>query len=210
MIGHEGYAIIDGVIDADECALLATRGPGVHGARSLLAAPWCAQLARRLQDAAGLPPSLLAVQCTWFEKSDGHNWLVPLHQDLSIPVAARVEAPGLRGWSIKDGVQFVQAPGEVLAKMVALRLHLDPCGPGDGGLRVVPGSHRLGVLDAQATQNLRAAGGEVDCHLGIGGVLLLHPLLLHASSKSSGSSRRRVLHFLFGPRQLPDGLAWNA
>jgi len=38
--------------------------------------------------------------------------------------------------------------------------------------------------------------------------LLMRPLLLHASSKSSGSSRRRVLHFLFGPPVLPCGLRW--
>ena len=30
----------------------------------------------------------------------------------------------------------------------------------------------------------------------------------HASSKAGGASRRRVLHFVFGPRELPAGLAW--
>ena len=38
--------------------------------------------------------------------------------------------------------------------------------------------------------------------------MILRPLLLHASSKATGGSRRRVLHFLFGPRELPCGLAW--
>jgi hypothetical protein len=37
----------------------------------------------------------------------------------------------------------------------------------------------------------------------------MRPLLLHASSKASGSSLRRVLHFLFGPRDLPHGLRWQ-
>jgi hypothetical protein len=37
----------------------------------------------------------------------------------------------------------------------------------------------------------------------------MRPLLLHASSKGSGTSARRVLHFVFGPRQLPHGLAWE-
>ena len=41
-----------------------------------------------------------------------------------------------------------------------------------------------------------------------GDALLMRPLVLHASSKSSGSSLRRVLHFVFGPEVLPYGLAW--
>jgi hypothetical protein len=32
---------------------------------------------------------------------------------------------------------------------------------------------------------------------------------LHASSKATGTSRRRVLHFVFGPRALPYGLEWE-
>ena len=38
--------------------------------------------------------------------------------------------------------------------------------------------------------------------------MLMRPLLLHASSKATGASRRRVLHFVFGPPALPHGLAW--
>jgi hypothetical protein len=39
-------------------------------------------------------------------------------------------------------------------------------------------------------------------------VLVLKPLLLHASSKASMPSQRRVLHFVFGPPVLPFGLEW--
>jgi hypothetical protein len=34
-------------------------------------------------------------------------------------------------------------------------------------------------------------------------------LLLHASSKSNGYGRRRVLHFRFGPREPGYGLRWQ-
>jgi hypothetical protein len=36
----------------------------------------------------------------------------------------------------------------------------------------------------------------------------MKPLLLHASSKATVPNRRRVLHFLFGPKALPLGLSW--
>ncbi len=39
--------------------------------------------------------------------------------------------------------------------------------------------------------------------------LIMKPLILHASSKSSSDERRRVLHFVFGPRTLPLGLEWQ-
>jgi hypothetical protein len=48
----------------------------------------------------------------------------------------------------------------------------------------------------------------VACTLERGDVLVMRPLLLHASSKASGFGMRRVLHFLFGPPTLPNGLRW--
>jgi hypothetical protein len=38
--------------------------------------------------------------------------------------------------------------------------------------------------------------------------MLMKPLLLHASSKVSIDSGRRVLHFVFAPAELPGGLRW--
>lgn len=53
------------------------------------------------------------------------------------------------------------------------------------------------------------AGAEaVLCPVAQGAGMAMRPLLLHASSKATGSSRRRVLHFLFGPPALPFGLEW--
>jgi hypothetical protein len=39
--------------------------------------------------------------------------------------------------------------------------------------------------------------------------LVMRPLALHTSSKATGTSRRRVLHFVFGPAELPYGLQWE-
>jgi ectoine hydroxylase-related dioxygenase (phytanoyl-CoA dioxygenase family) len=152
------------------------------------------------------------VQCTLFEKSPQQNWLVPLHQDLSIAVAEQIEHPEIRGWSQKEGQLYAQPPAALLAQMLAVRLQLDSSGPDDGALRVVPGSHRYGRLRDAQTQALKAELGEVTCMVPQGGVMLMRPLLLHASSKLSSLNltlNRRVLHFLFGPQQLPFGLKWS-
>ncbi|MCX5660605.1 MAG: phytanoyl-CoA dioxygenase family protein [Planctomycetota bacterium] len=182
------------------------------GTRNLLDLPWCAALARRLASAAPiaarLPPDPACVQCTYFEKSPARNWLVPLHQDLSIPVAARVDHPAIRGWSEKEGLLYAQPPAEVLEELLAVRLQLDEPGEADGALRVVPGSHRAGILTDRDAAALRDRTGETTCPVPRGGALLLRPLLLHASSKLAGLRPRGVLHFLFGPAKLPLGLQW--
>lgn len=220
----EGFLLLPDVLAAAQCDALAQRlrpaPAGKAGSRSLLSQPWCRALAGQLRSHAALapllPPDALAVQCTLFEKSTGRNWLVPLHQDLSIPVAARVPDPRLRGWSEKEGVLFVLAPVDVLQQLVAVRLHVDDCSLDDGPLRVLPGSHQLGLLDEVALSGVAAHAAaptwqdrrEVVCAAPRGSVLVLRPLLLHASSRAGGTSLRRVLHFVFGPRQLPCGLQW--
>lgn len=213
---RDGFALVHGLLEPADCdalaALAAACVSDAPGSREMLAHDWCRELAQRLRQhpaiAAVIPAGHLAVQCTYFEKSVTQNWLVPVHQDLSIPVRERVEHPDLRGWSEKEGSLFVQPPVALLEELVAVRVHLDPCGDADGPLQFVPRTHRSGRIDAAQARALRQAGPVVHCALEKGGALMMQPLALHASSKASGASRRRVLHFVFGPANLPCGLQW--
>jgi ectoine hydroxylase-related dioxygenase (phytanoyl-CoA dioxygenase family) len=212
-----GYAIVRRVLDPSQCDAVADMLDAPDGrragTRTLLDSEWCRGLARDLgrhgSIARLLPPAAVAVQCTLFDKTSGHNWLVAIHQDLSVPVRERVSHPECRGWSEKEGTLYVQPPAEVLESLVAVRVHLDECGEGSGPLRVVPGSHRHGRLTAPAAAAGRRRDGEVACLAAKGDALLMRPLLLHASSRAERPSRRRVLHFLFGPAELPYGLGWH-
>ena len=216
-INDAGFALVRQVLTDTECDRLAAEvrrsASGSGGTRGLLAHDWCRELATELQEHALLAPLLepnyVAVQCTYFEKSASRNWLVPVHQDLSIPVAEHVEHPSLRGWSEKEGALFVQAPDGVLEQLLALRVHLDDCAENDGPLRVVPGSHALGRLGAQNAVAARLSSPGFVCAAPRGSVLAMRPLLLHSSSKATGAGLRRVLHFLFGPSELPLGLRWQ-
>ena len=207
---QNGFVCLPDVLPGDECASLAARldtlADRAAGNRGLLAQPWCQALGVRLQAhpaLAGLVPAgHRAVQCTFFEKSAARNWLVSAHQDTAIPVARRTAHPALHGWSCKQGQWFVQAPADILGELLALRLHLDDCDANDGPLHVWPGSHRLGVL-GEAAADLRHPlqhphWRKQVCTLARGGVLVLRPLLLHASAKSTGHSRRRCCTFCTG------------
>jgi hypothetical protein len=213
----QGYAQLPGIVSSTTCSQILTAletSERKAGSRQLLQQPWCADLAKELAHhpliARLLAQPAVAVQCNLFQKTTnphhGRNWLVSLHQDLSIPALNPVRAPGWQGWSVKEGMGFVQAPAHVLEQMVALRVHLDDCGPLDGALRVVPGSHRFGVMTEVPPDT--AHGTDVLCTAKIGDVLALRPLLLHASSKATGTSRRRVLHFVYGPRQIHEQHCW--
>ena len=216
-LASNGFVIVPDLLAAQECTHFADRAKrgvsGSGGTRSLLGQDWCRSLAAHLHQhvllAPLLRPDFLAVQCTYFEKSASHNWLVAVHQDLSIPVARRIEHPALSGWSEKEGGLFVQAPAELLAQMLAVRLHLDDCTKNDGPLRVIPGSHLMGKISAEAASAIRLSSTEFVCSAARGSVMVMRPLLLHASSKSTGVSMRKVLHFLFGPPNLPFGLRWQ-
>jgi ectoine hydroxylase-related dioxygenase (phytanoyl-CoA dioxygenase family) len=210
-----GFVHVPGVLAPAECEQLAQQASAVAGGsagtRALLKQPWCLPLVEHMRAHAALsallPRRHVAVQCTYFEKSRERNWLVPAHQDLSIPVAQRVSHPELRGWATKEGSLFVQAPAPLLSDLVAVRVHLDACTNADGPLRVVPGSHLWGIVAPDAAGQSRSA--EIVCPAEQGAALVMHPLLLHASSKTSGSGLRRVLHLLFGPPELPFGLEWQ-
>lgn len=215
-LARNGHAIVPDVVgpaalDAIDAAM-AARAVDRAGSRRMLDAPWCRDLARSLRSHPALADVLAdtpeSVQCTLFDKSDDRNWLVTMHQDLAVPVRERVEHPDLGAWSRKEGTDFVIAPAGLLDRMVAVRLHLDDCGAGNGPLRVVPGSHRHGRLDAAGSEHLRREASEVECLVGRGGVLVMRPLILHASSRALMAGRRRVLHFLFGPRIPGYGLTW--
>jgi len=212
-----GFLVVAPLLDQGECDELASRlasmPASAAGARRLLDESWCRTLATRLKDHPAIRPLLpggaVAIQCIYFQKSTGKNWLVPFHQDVSMPVASRVDHPALSGWSEKEGSLHVHAPVDLLERMIALRLHIDECGEEDGPLRVAPGSHRLGRLEGEAIAAARRDLGESIVPVPRGGALAMRPLILHASSKSTGAGQRRVLHFVFAPSSPPMGLTWR-
>ncbi len=78
--------------------------------------------------------------------------------------------------------------------MIALRIHLDESATDNGPLRVVPNSHRDGVLSDAEIQQRLGSNVQIECLSQRGGVITMRPLLIHASSKALSDAPRRVLH----------------
>lgn len=209
-----GFAIVPNVLDISACQALATVLGNADGAgtRGMLRIHEVAALAQSLLAdlvRPHLPLSPIPVRGIHFDKRPETNWLVAWHQDLTLALKERVEVPGFGPWSMKEGVPHVQPPMQLLEQMLTVRLHLDDTDASNGALRVLPGTHRLGRLSAEAIQGCRERREEVLCEAKAGDVLLMRPLLLHASSRSSSPRRRRVLHIEYAGFQLPTPLEWH-
>lgn len=225
-VDTQGFAVIEGLLDCSElkrwesalsnCAYdrqSARNRSGVYAIRNLLSTvPEIAELSRspKIIETARevLGFDALAVKGTLFDKTMTANWLVPWHQDLTICVNNRVDVDGYGPWTIKAGIVNVQPPTSILERMLAIRIHLDDCGAGNGALRVLPASHTMGRLGARQIAELRERCAAVSCEVNAGGVVLMKPLLVHASSPARNPRRRRVIHIDFAATQLPSGLSW--
>lgn len=155
-----------------------------------------------------LGETAFATRAVFFDKVPDANWTLGWHQDSVISVAERKDVPGFSAWGQKAGIWQVQPPAEILGRMVAVRVHLDDCGPDNGPLRVLPGSHRHGWVEDQL-DHWKMTVAEVACCVNQGGIVAMCPLTLHASSKARSPSHRRVIHIEYACEDLPGGLQWN-
>lgn len=214
-LATEGFALVPGVLSCAECSGWITALGPVDGAgrRGLLAQPDVAALALspRLLDL--VRPHLFAkpvpVRAIYFDKSPDANWLVPWHQDLTLALRRQGDVPGFGPWTVKDGVPHVQPPAPYLQRMLTVRLHLDDADETNGALRVLPGTHLMEKLTASQIQDLRTRVPESLCTASAGDALLMRPLLLHASGRSTTDRHRRVLHIEYAALSLPAGLEWT-
>jgi hypothetical protein len=208
MLSSPGFEVIPDVLAAAELTSLIAAGSGLRrgraGARHLMRDALVNRVARdrRLVDlaSAALDSPAEPYRVTLFDKSPDANWLVVWHQDTALPLERRQEAEGWGPWSTKEGVVYAHAPASALHHIVALRLHLDDSTSENGPLRVIPGSHELGVLSDAGIHELVARELPHECIVARGGVLVMRPLLVHASSKSAVPAPRRVLHIEYASR----------
>lgn len=210
---RHGYAIADLVLSDSACERITSDLPDVDaqrgGVRNLIEHPNVVSMVRSPKFAAAIGiPGLVAVKATLFDKTPQSNWRVQWHQDRMIAVKERRDVEGFGPWAVKRGVTHVEPPVRVLEEMVAVRVHLDDCGPDSGPLRVIPRSHKLGKLSDEQIAELTANALMAELALPQGALLLMRPLLLHASPPAVHAGHRRVLHIELAPRDVIAPLEW--
>ncbi|MFK7982094.1 MAG: phytanoyl-CoA dioxygenase family protein [Saprospiraceae bacterium] len=145
------------------------------------------------------------IKAIYFDKPPAANWIVPWHQDLTITTNQKVLHAGYAKWRLKNGVHYVHPPIEILENIVTIRIHLDNCSLENGALSVIPGSHRNGIdKKLDFTQEK-----PVICEVEKGGLLLMKPLLFHASKRTTNNLNRRVIHLEFANTELMSPLTYR-
>lgn len=212
-----GYRIVGGVLGEREASdlLWSLESSSLRrsraGARHLMGHPGIQTVAHdpRLLAIAGefLGEPAVPYRATLLDKSPDRNWLVTWHQDTALPLEQRGHVPGWGPWSVKSGITYAHAPARALSRVVALRVHFDDSRSDNGPLRVIPGTHRLGVLSDADIDHVVQSTPPVDCLVAAGGIVAMRPLILHASSKAETARPRRVLHIEYAESlDVDDGL----
>jgi hypothetical protein len=143
-----------------------------------------------------------------FDKTPSKNWLVTWHQDKTICVNEKKDIAGWGPWTLKEEVNHVQPGLEVLKRMVTLRIHLDDTNEENGCLKVIPGSHKLGILDQYQQEDFIQNKKHYLCLAKAGDLLVMQPLLLHSSGKGTLPQHRRIIHIEYSDFPLPQGMKW--
>jgi hypothetical protein len=219
-----GYAIIENVFTQDEIAgMLATinnidsSGPAFRKTNDLFA------IRRFIKEVPAIAPFIFnsrlreiidqlfgidyfLVKSIYFDKPEQSNWFVAYHQDLTISVDQKIPVEGFDQWTVKHDQFAVQPPVALLENIFTIRIHLDDTDENNGALKIVPGSHRKGIYRPESIDWSKEK--EVICHVPKGGIMIMQPLLLHASNRTLNNNKRRVIHLEFSNQLLPGGLQW--
>lgn len=147
------------------------------------------------------------VRAILFNKMAGANWALGWHQDRTICVRSRLVVSGFGPWTVKDGVDHVSPPFELLSRMMTMRVHLDDVPIDNAPLMVALGSHREQARAADVSEIVTRHPVHA-CVAKAGDVWIYATPILHASPVASILKRRRVLQIDYSADDLPAGLEW--
>ena len=147
------------------------------------------------------------VKSIYFDKPETSNWYVAYHQDLTISVDKKIEIENFGPWTTKQNQFAVQPPINILENIYTIRIHLDETNSENGALKVVKNSHSKGIYRPENIDwNIET---ENICDVKKGGIMIMKPLILHGSNRTTNNKKRRVIHIEFSNLELPNELNWS-
>jgi hypothetical protein len=218
-LNESGFELIQNFIDLDtatsvieevDSAFINNNGGGIRNAEKKFGIIYQLSSSEYILSQASkyLSGKPCLVRAILFDKSASNNWLVAWHQDKTIALSSSFELNGWGPWSIKDGVHHVQPPIDVLEDMITFRIHLDESTLKNGCLKLIEKSHSLGVLSQGAIySHTKSTLAKIIVAPSLS-ALVMRPHVLHASSKATEPSRRRILHLEYSSYTLPNDVSF--
>jgi len=153
-----------------------------------------------------LGDNYFVVKSIYFDKPETSNWYVSYHQDLTISVDKKIELDNFGPWTPKQNQFSVQPPIDILENIYTIRIHLDNTDENNGALKVIPKSHSKKIYRPETIDWTKET--EMTCKVSKGGIMIMKPLILHSSSRTTNNKKRRVIHIEFSNQELPTELKW--
>jgi len=125
---------------------------------------------------------------------------------LTIAVDKKTPLEGCGPWTVKGDQFAVQPPLDILRDNFTIRIHLDDTDESNGALKVIADSHLKNIYRAEDINWQEEI--ESTCNVKAGGIMVMRPLLMHASARTTSGKQRRVIHIEFSKAMLPVGLDW--
>lgn len=215
-LNSSGFVIVPEIYSQQEVESIQNLIAHVHGSDDLFGTRQFLMRTSGLQDLlmtdrmknllAEVAPKYFIIKSIYFDKPPQANWFVSWHRDQTIFVKEKIEAFGFKSWTQKENEFGVQPPAEYLGDIVTVRIHLDDTDETNGALKVIPYTHSEASVRPAAMSF--SDSDSVLCPVKAGGVMLMKPLLFHASSKSTSEKPRRVIHIELCSLELPEGMEW--
>lgn len=93
-----------------------------------------------------------------------------------------------------------------MENIFTIRIHFDDTDENNEALRVIPKSHLKKIYRPETIDWTKEI--ETTCSVRKGGIMLMKPLILHSSSRTTNNKKRRVIHLEFSNQELPLELKW--
>ena len=94
-----------------------------------------------------------------------------------------------------------------MENIYTIRIHLDNTDENNGALKVIDKSHSKKIYRPETID--WTTEKETVCKVKQGEVMIMKPLLLHSSSRTTNNKKRRVIHIEFSDINLPNELNWS-
>jgi len=114
-----------------------------------------------------------------FNKTEDNNWAIGWHQDRAMTIS-------------NEDVK--KLPLDWINKMITICIHLDDVSEKNGCMKIMPKTHKIGLLSPQKINEYTAENSEVYCEGSAGSALVMRSHMIHGSDFGSHPSQRRVLH----------------
>ena len=205
---HQGYAVINKLYNQDEIAEINNcietneiTNPNFRKSKDIFAIRQVLQEIPELQKliftkklnelikAIG-NEDYFVVKSIYFDKPATSNWFVPYHQDLTISLVEKNETENYINWTKKNNQVAVQPPLSVLENIFTIRIHLDDTTQENGAVKVIPKSHKSGIIPIASFEINKA--NEFICEVEKGGVMLMKPLTLHSSTRTINNTEMTI------------------